>query len=364
MLRPLPLVGASLALVLLGCGGGGGDHHGSDDVSSLTISAPSTTVLPGGTIAFTAFVKGDGKVSWSASGGTITSNGLFTAPATQGTVTVTATAGDQSASRAVNVTTGVAIEATANANPPLAIPKSKLFFADAVTGASDKTVLWSVTDATGAAVAGAIAADGTFTAPAVGTYTVTGAAKADPTKTTTATVRVVPSVVVRFSWAGKGDLVVFLRNDVAPNTSANLVSLVDRGFYDGVKIHRTTTVAETTTPSGPGYDIFQWGDPNTKTQSVDTPGIGSGGPGYTIPFEANDLQNVKYSFAMARTNDRNSGGSQVYVNRTDNTSQFSDGSGKSNYVVFGQVTEATTGVADALVRGDAITKATVEAVAP
>ncbi len=357
MARPLLSFGALLVVVLAGCGGGGGHH--SDSASALAISAPNTTILPGGTIAFTAVVKGSGTVRWSADGGTITSDGVYTAPTTQGTYTVTATVGDQTATKTVTVTTGVTITPSSAAATPLTIPKSKLFFVDTVAGASDKTVLWSVTDATGAAVAGAIGTDGTFTAPAtVGTYTVKGAAKADPTKTTSATVRVVANVNARFTWtgaSGTGDLVLALRPDVAPNTAANFVTLIDKGFYDGIKLHRTTTVADD------GFGIVQWGDPLTKTLPLDDPSIGTGGPGYTIPFEDNDLQNVQYSLAMARSSSKDSGGSQVYVNLSDNTEPFST-DGKSNYVVFGAVTPGSTAVADALAKGDTITKAVVEAV--
>lgn len=308
----------------------------------------------------TAFVKGGGTVEWSVDGGdsngTVTSSGLYTAPTVQGTYTVRATAGGQSATKTIAVTTGVAIVPNSTATPPLTIPRSKLDFSATVSGATDKTVLWTVTDANGAAVTGAITADGTFTAPdATGDYNVVGTAKADAAKRTIAIVRVVPTVNARFAWEGKGDLVLALRTDVAPNTTANFVTLINKGFYDGIKLHRTTSLADD------GFGIIQWGDPLTKTLPLTDSRIGTGGPGYSIPFETTNLPNVRYSLAMARSQSKDSGGSQVYVNLSDNTGPF-DPDGVPNYVVFGAATPETAAVADALVRGDKITSAKVEAV--
>ena len=224
-----------------------------------------------------------------------------------------------------------------------------------MSGATDKTVLWTVTNAGNALVPGAITSDGTFTAPdAVGLYTVVGTAKADASKTVSALVQVVPTVNARFAWAGKGDLVLSLRTDVAPNTAANFVTLINKNFYDGIRIHRTTSLD--TDP----YRIIQWGDPLSKTLPLDDRKVGTGGPGYTIPFETTNLPNARYSLAMARTATKDSGGSQVYVNLSDNQSSFDPG-GVPNYVVFGAVTPESTAVADALAKGDTITSAKVEA---
>jgi hypothetical protein len=59
---------------------------------TITISPTSATLAPGATQQFTATVTGtpDTRVSWSASGGSVTQAGLFTAPATAGQYTVTA----------------------------------------------------------------------------------------------------------------------------------------------------------------------------------------------------------------------------------------------------------------------------------
>ncbi|HEX3481446.1 MAG TPA: hypothetical protein VHT91_40815, partial [Kofleriaceae bacterium] len=81
----VPLVAA-----LAACGGGGGN---APDVV-VTISPTSANVASGQTVKFTATVSGSSntKVNWSASGGTVTGDGMFTAPALGGGYTVRASA--------------------------------------------------------------------------------------------------------------------------------------------------------------------------------------------------------------------------------------------------------------------------------
>lgn len=343
MLRPSLLVASLFALCLGGCGGGGG----SDAKKSVFIQSNNATIQPGGTLALTAVVSGDGRVAWSVDGGaangTITPSGVYTAPLVQGVYTVRATLGPLSATKTITVTTGIAIALSSPTAVPLTVPRSKLSFVATVTGSSDKVVAWTTTG-------GTIAADGTFTAPdAPGSYTVTGTSHADPTKTVAATVQVAANANVRVSWQGKGDVVFTLRPDKAPNTVANYVTLVNKGFYNGIVAHRYEA----------GF-VVQWGDPLTKTLPLSDGRIGTGGPGYTIPFEANDLSNVRYSLAMARSAAADSAGSQVYVNLADNLS-LDHTDDNQGYVVFGAVASGQS-VIDALRRGDKITSAKVEAV--
>ncbi|MBR7056992.1 MAG: peptidylprolyl isomerase [Oscillospiraceae bacterium] len=87
--------------------------------------------------------------------------------------------------------------------------------------------------------------------------------------------------------------------DIAPNTVNNFISLVRKGFYDGVGFHRII----------PGF-MIQGGDPQ---------GTGMGGPGYSIKgeFTANGFQNtLKHArgvLSMARTMMPNSAGSQFFI---------------------------------------------------
>ncbi len=87
--------------------------------------------------------------------------------------------------------------------------------------------------------------------------------------------------------------------DIAPNTVNNFISLINKGFYDGVIFHRVI----------PGF-MIQGGDPD---------GSGMGGPDYSIKGEfssngfKNELKHDKGVLSMARTMAPNSAGSQFFV---------------------------------------------------
>ena len=107
--------------------------------------------------------------------------------------------------------------------------------------------------------------------------------------------------------------------EIAPNTVNNFVSLVSKGFYDGLIFHRVIS----------GF-MIQGGDPK---------GSGSGGPGYCIKGEfsangfKNDLKHEKGVLSMARTMAPNSAGSQFFV--MHEFSPHLDG----QYAAFGKVIE-------------------------
>ena len=107
--------------------------------------------------------------------------------------------------------------------------------------------------------------------------------------------------------------------DIAPITVDNFVSLVKKGFYDGLIFHRVIS----------GF-MIQGGDPK---------GTGMGGPGYTIKgeFSANGVENglshTRGVISMARSNDYDSAGSQFFIMHADAPSL--DG----QYAAFGRVIE-------------------------
>ena len=107
--------------------------------------------------------------------------------------------------------------------------------------------------------------------------------------------------------------------DIAPNTVNNFISLVRKGFYNGLIFHRVI----------PGF-MIQGGCPR---------GNGTGGPGYTIKGEftmngfRNDLKHTRGVLSMARAMDPNSAGSQFFVMVAD--APHLDG----QYASFGKVTE-------------------------
>jgi peptidyl-prolyl cis-trans isomerase B (cyclophilin B) len=107
--------------------------------------------------------------------------------------------------------------------------------------------------------------------------------------------------------------------DKAPNTVNNFISLVSRGFYDGLIFHRVIS----------GF-MIQGGDPE---------GNGTGGPGYSIKGEFisngfhNDLSHTEGVLSMARAMDPDSAGSQFFI--MHKAAPYLDG----QYAAFGKITE-------------------------
>ena len=107
--------------------------------------------------------------------------------------------------------------------------------------------------------------------------------------------------------------------EIAPNTVNNFISLVKKGFYDGLIFHRVIK----------GF-MIQGGDPV---------GNGTGGPGYSIKGEfsqngvKNDLKHTEGVLSMARSMAPNSAGSQFFIMHKN--SPHLDGS----YAAFGKVIE-------------------------
>ncbi len=113
----------------------------------------------------------------------------------------------------------------------------------------------------------------------------------------------------------KGDILIELFENEAPNTVANFVSLVEKGFYDGLTFHRVL----------PGF-MAQGGCPY---------GNGSGGPGYNIACECykpNHRLHFRGSLSMAHAG-RDTGGSQFFL--TFAPTPHLDG----KHTVFGRVIE-------------------------
>ena len=106
---------------------------------------------------------------------------------------------------------------------------------------------------------------------------------------------------------------------IAPNTVNNFISLIRKGFYDGLIFHRIIK----------GF-MIQGGDPE---------GSGMGGPGYVIKGEfdqngfANDLKHTKGVLSMARSMMPDSAGSQFFI--MHKAAPHLDGS----YAAFGKVIE-------------------------
>lgn len=121
----------------------------------------------------------------------------------------------------------------------------------------------------------------------------------------------------------KGTMIIELYPDKAPKSVANFLNYVNSGAYDGTIFHR---VIKNFMNQGGGF--------TADYEKVDT--------NDPITNEAdNGLKNLKYTIAMARTNEPHSATNQFFINTSDN--DFLDHTSKSmrgwGYTVFGKVIE-------------------------
>ena len=125
--------------------------------------------------------------------------------------------------------------------------------------------------------------------------------------------------IVTFTMENGDVMKAELYPDVAPNTVNNFISLVKKGFYDGLIFHRVIK----------GF-MIQGGDPQ---------GTGMGGPGYSIKGEfnyngvENNLKHSRGVLSMARAQHPDSAGSQFFIMHAD--APHLDG----QYAAFGKLVE-------------------------
>jgi len=130
-----------------------------------------------------------------------------------------------------------------------------------------------------------------------------------------------------------GEIIIQLNAEKAPVSSANFLTYVNEGFYNGTIFHR---VIPDFMAQGGGFDT------GFNQKAVHAP----------IKNEAdNGLKNTRGTLAMARTNDPNSATAQFFINLKDNT--FLNHTGKNasgwGYAVFGEVIEGMD-VVDAMAK--------------
>ncbi|MEK3908101.1 peptidylprolyl isomerase [Oceanobacillus sp. FSL K6-0127] len=123
--------------------------------------------------------------------------------------------------------------------------------------------------------------------------------------------------IVTITMENDKEIIAELYPKIAPNTVANFISLIEDGFYNDLIFHRVI----------PGF-MIQGGDPE---------GIGTGGPGYSIPGEFqsngfdNELKHERGVLSMARSSHPDSAGSQFFI--MVKQSSHLDG----DYAAFGKV---------------------------
>src|ERR1700733_7879859 len=185
-------------LSLAACGGGSGSSQitpPSSSISSVSAVCTPSAVAAKATSQCSAVVQGTGRfssaVTWSANGGTISSGGLFTAPTSPGSVTVTATSTqDTTKSGTASVTvqslppTITSVAVACNPSTIGANATSQCSATVQGTGSYSFGVTWS-------ASAGSVNTNGLFTAPASpGSVTVTATSTQDTSQSGAATVTV------------------------------------------------------------------------------------------------------------------------------------------------------------------------------
>ncbi len=125
--------------------------------------------------------------------------------------------------------------------------------------------------------------------------------------------------IVTFTMENGKEIKAELYPEVAPISVNNFISLIEKGFYNGLIFHRVIS----------GF-MIQGGCPN---------GNGMGGPGYSIKGEfyangvKNDLAHTRGVLSMARAMNPNSGGSQFFIMHEN--APYLDG----QYAAFGKVIE-------------------------
>lgn len=90
----------------------------------------------------------------------------------------------------------------------------------------------------------------------------------------------------------KGEMIIELFQDAAPNTVKNFLDLTNKGYYNGLSFHRVI--------------------PNFMIQGGCPHGTGTGGPGYKINCEINPNKHQRGSLSMAHAGP-NTGGSQFFI---------------------------------------------------
>lgn len=132
----------------------------------------------------------------------------------------------------------------------------------------------------------------------------------------------------------KGNIVFKLYPKDAPNSVTRFISLIQKGFYDGLAFHRV--------------------EPKFLIQAGDPTGTGKGGSGQKLKAEFNKRQHIKGTVAFARDpKNEDSADSQFYISLT--TLSHLD----NNYTIFGQVIEGLE-VLDQIVLDDKIITASLQ----
>ncbi|MDE2934875.1 MAG: peptidylprolyl isomerase [Chloroflexota bacterium] len=136
----------------------------------------------------------------------------------------------------------------------------------------------------------------------------------------------------------RGDIVIELFADTAPNTVNSFVFLAENRFFDGLVFHRVVE-----------NFVVQGGDPT---------GTGRGGPGYITGDEPNEVRNEAGTVAMAKGAGQPYFGSQFFINLKDNPALDFDAGNRDSFYPFGRVIDGIE-VVNAIAEGDVMESVTI-----
>jgi hypothetical protein len=288
-------------------------------MGSISISPTTATVAAGGTQQFTATVMGEtnNAMTWSVDGvnggnttvGTVSSNGLYTAPSASGSHTVTATSvadTSKSASAAVSV-----ILLTVMPTSAMLAPNGTQQFTAMVTGTTTTGVTWSVDGVAGGNnTVGTISSSGLYTAPStMGTHTVTATSSALPSYGVSA------SATVTGAPPGVVSVLTYRNDDVRDGANLNETTLnlsnVNSGQFGKLfslpvdaQVYAQPLYLPNLTINGSQYNVLFVATENDTVYAFDADG-GSQSPLWSqhldTPLQINDEEGIKPLLGITST---------------------------------------------------------------
>ena len=288
-------------------------------MGSISISPTTATVAAGGTQQFTATVMGEtnNAMTWSVDGvnggnttvGTVSSNGLYTAPSASGSHTVTATSvadTSKSASAAVSV-----ILLTVMPTSAMLAPNGTQQFTAMVTGTTTTGVTWSVDGVAGGNnTVGTISNSGLYTAPStLGTHTVAATSAALPSYSVNA------SVTVTGAPPGVVSVLTYRNDDVRDGANLNETTLnlsnVNSGQFGKLfslpvdaQVYAQPLYLPNLTINGSQYNVLFVATENDTVYAFDADG-GSQSPLWSkhlaTPLQINDQEGISPLLGITST---------------------------------------------------------------
>lgn len=141
---------------------------------------------------------------------------------------------------------------------------------------------------------------------------------------------------IEVTMAKGGSFVIATDLASSPVTVRHILTLVDKAFYDGQRVHRVE------------HWVTQWGAPASRDKPLDSDEVGDGGSGKDIMFEESPVVYNRGVVGIAARGKKKGGDSQLFILKKDATRL------NGNYAVVGLVVRGMN-VVDRIRRGDRIT---------